>query len=155
MNSGSRWWHSENVDHVAKTLRVRGRGGQDLVMLMASVGKGVKPDNGNTPGRSHHVTGFMAWHIISHSGNGERFLGMLRCVVCTFKWTLDRDNLSRSFLHSWAPPHGDMALVCETEASDRYSPMCVRSVVSPARCHMSYTRLERDTSALQSHLIDR
>lgn len=87
-----RWHLIENVNHAA-TRFVRGCRGQDLVMPMVSVGKGR-----NWASQNHQVTammtsGFVAWHVISDSGNGKRFHGIFAMRRLYSRRTLDREYL--------------------------------------------------------------
>lgn len=86
---------------------------------MGTVGAGPGDANGSTskreipgiarsPGSSHHDSGFMAWHVISHSGNGKRFTGIFAMRLLYIQSTLDREYLdilcksvpSRQSIHS-------------------------------------------------------
>lgn len=85
-----RWHLIENVNHAA-TRFVRGCRGHGLVMPKVSVGKGR-----NWASRNHQVaammtSGFMAWHVISDSGNGKRFHGIFAMRRLYSQRTLDRE----------------------------------------------------------------
>jgi hypothetical protein len=110
---------SETVDDAAGSP-ARGGWRQGLVMPTVSVSKGAKPGIAKPPGSSHDDSGFMAWHVVSHSGNGKWFLGILRCVFCT----CTRRSIGN--ISTFSAIHGPFATTayCSVHLSPRDQPVC-------------------------------
>ena len=90
---------ADNVDHAAGIL-VRGQG---LVIPDGSVSKGASPGIARSPGSSHyHDSGCMAWHVISHIGNGKWVTGIFAMRLLYIPTTLDREHLD-ILCKPWSP----------------------------------------------------